>query len=153
MECLLPSKTAQQSSNKSAFVSGKTLLLLLYIIQKYFFFTLDKHYNPHPLCLVVYYILPGFMPTVVSHGNCKSGSPFYPTLPSTKVLIKDELLHSGLKCTVASVSVELPVRHIQENYQEMSNRYQISSLEGSRLHQVKSGTDGGELYTVCFVHR
>ena len=54
--------------------------------------------------MAVYYIPPGFTPTIVSHGNSKSGKPFFPTLPSTIDRIKKECHSTGPKETVSSVS-------------------------------------------------
>ena len=54
--------------------------------------------------MVIYYIPPGFTPTIVSHGNSKSSQPFFPTLPSTIDRIKKECHSVGPKEAVASVS-------------------------------------------------
>lgn len=64
----------------------------------------DASYNPHSLCLVVYYIPLGFKPTVFPHGNAKSSKPFFPTLPSTVERIRSECTVSGPKEVMASVS-------------------------------------------------
>ena len=64
----------------------------------------DSHFNPHVRCMVIYYIPPGFTPTIVSHGNSKSSQPFFPTLPSTIDRIKKECHSVGPKEAVASVS-------------------------------------------------
>ena len=66
----------------------------------------DESYNPHPICLIVYYLPLGFKPTIVPHGNSKSSNPFYPTLPSTKERIPSECQTSGPKEVVASLSLE-----------------------------------------------
>ena len=66
-------------------------------------FLSDESYNPHPLCLVVYNILSGFSPIIISHGNSKSTQPFYPTLPSTTIDIKNECASSGPKEVVSKI--------------------------------------------------
>ena len=113
----------------------------------------DQYYNPHPLCLVVYYIPRGFTP-VIPHGNSKSGSPFFATLPSTKARIKEECLHSGPKRTVSSVSAssggivgasypgELP-----RNEQQVSN-FKMKQKQVVSTEKRSAGSD--ELYTVMF---
>lgn len=63
----------------------------------------DKSFNPHPLCLVVYYIPDGFVPSILPHGNSKSSAPFFPTLPSTSKLIKEKCPDLGPKAVVSSV--------------------------------------------------
>ena len=60
-------------------------------------------YNPHPLCLVVYYIPSGFSPIVVSHGNSKMPQPYFPTLPSTTTDVKKECVLSGPKEVVSNL--------------------------------------------------
>ena len=65
---------------------------------------LDASGNPHQYCMACYRIPPGFVPTVVSHGNSKTGKPFYPTLPSTLERVRHESRSKGPKQTVASVS-------------------------------------------------
>ena len=70
---------------------------------RYFFHLPDCSYNPHLLCLVVYYITPGSTPTIVSHGNSKSAQPYFPTLPSTAVQIKEECSTQSPKEAVSSV--------------------------------------------------
>lgn len=62
----------------------------------YFVFTLiDASGNPHQYSLPCYRIPDGFEPTIVSHGNSKSGRPFYPTLPSTMGQIHQRVLSKG----------------------------------------------------------
>ena len=63
--------------------------------------------DPHHLCLLSYNIPVGFVKIVASHGNSKQSTPFYPTLPSTKVMMTAEVLHSGPKRTVSVVSSNL----------------------------------------------
>lgn len=53
--------------------------------------------------MVVYYLPCGFRPIVVPHGNSKSEKPFFPTLPSTSVDIKERCTQSGPKGVVAGV--------------------------------------------------
>ena len=62
--------------------------------------------DPHHLCLLSYQIPPGFTKDVASHGNSKQKMTFYPTLPSTKRLIRKEVSNrqSGPKRTVSIVS-------------------------------------------------
>lgn len=57
--------------------------------------------------MAVYYMPPGFTPTIVSHGNSKSGRPFFPTLPSTVDCIKRECHSAGPKEATASVSSDV----------------------------------------------
>ena len=66
-----------------------THIYLLCIYRLYFLLFLDKSYNPHPLCLVVNYMPPGFSPVVISHGNSKSMEPYFPTHPSTSEDIEE----------------------------------------------------------------
>ena len=68
-----------------------------------FSFFADESYNPHPLCLVVYYIPSGFSPIVVSHGNSKTAQPYFPTLPSTTMDIKKKCVSSGPKEVVSNI--------------------------------------------------
>ena len=108
-----------------AFVSGKhatqlavnkLVLHTLYIIFTYisylmiimsslFYLFVDASNNPHYLCLVVYHLPKGFVPTVKCHGNSKAGIPFHPTWSSTKLKIKDKCTTTeGPKHIVSSVS-------------------------------------------------
>lgn len=80
-----------------------THIYLLCIYRLYFLLFLDKSYNPHPLCLVVYYMPPGFSPVVVSHGNSKSMEPYFPTLPSTSEDIKRKCAGCGPKEVISSI--------------------------------------------------
>ena len=103
------------------------------------------------LCLVVH---EGLLLLLFLHGNSKSGSPFYATLPSTKVRIKEECLHSGPKRTVSSVSAssggivgasypgELP-----RNEQQVSN-FKMKHKQVASTERCSAG--GDELYTVMF---
>ena len=68
---------------------------------------LDASGNPHQFCLVCYRIPPGFIPKVVSHGNSKTGKPFYPTLPSTLQCVQRKCQLKGPKQTVATVSAAM----------------------------------------------
>ena len=72
-----------------------------------FLHVLDASGNPHQFCMVCYRIPPGFVPTVVSHGNSKTGRPFYPTLPSTLQRVRCECVSKGPKQTVATVSAAM----------------------------------------------
>ena len=51
----------------------------------------------------MYYIPPGFTPTIISHGNSKSAQPYFPTLPSTALQIKEKCTSQGPKEVVSSV--------------------------------------------------
>jgi len=53
--------------------------------------------------MVVYYIPEGFVPKVMPHGNLKSESPFFGTLPSTSKAIKEKCSSLGPKAVVAAV--------------------------------------------------
>ena len=64
----------------------------------------DSAGNPHQYCLACYRIPDGFEPTIVSHGNSKTGRPFYPTLPSTMEQIRHNVQSKGPKETLAIVS-------------------------------------------------
>ena len=70
-------------------------------------FYVDASNNPHHLCLVVYHLHGGNIPSVKKHGNCKSDVPFHPTWTSTKQRIKEECILKGPKGTIASVSGEV----------------------------------------------
>ena len=84
--------------------------------------------DPHRLCFVSYNIPRDFVKVVSSHGNSKERVPFYPTLPSTKLLMQSESQHSGPKRTIsvvfdkfggvigASSSCELPRNERQISY-------------------------------------
>ena len=67
----------------------------------------DASNKPHHLCLVAYYVPDGFQPQPAAHGNCKSEKPFYPTLPSTMIKIKEESINAGPKKVISKVSSEL----------------------------------------------
>ena len=60
---------------------------------------------PHPLCMIVYRIPEGFVPQIMSHGNSKNETPFYPTLPSTMSKIKNECVTRGPKEVIKEVSM------------------------------------------------
>lgn len=105
--------------------------------------------DPHHLCLLSYNIPVGFVKIVSSHGNSKQSSPFYPTLPSTKVMMKAEVQHSGPKQTVsvvskkvgggtgASSSGELPRNERQVSYiKRHSNIVSPSSHSDPQADQV-----------------
>ena len=70
-------------------------------------FITDASFIPHELCLAIYYMPPGFTPTVTSHGNSKSNTLFYPTLPSTVECIKKECLSDGPKEVVSTITSEV----------------------------------------------
>ena len=59
------------------------------------FIPLDESYNPHPFCLVVYYIPSGFSPIVVSNGKLKTAQPYFPTLPSTTLDINKSVFRQA----------------------------------------------------------
>ena len=63
--------------------------------------------DPHHLCLVVYRMRAGFIPTLSSHGNSKIAQPFLPTWPSTLNRIKEECISKGPKAVVEQVSSEV----------------------------------------------
>ena len=63
----------------------------------------DEFYNPHPFCMVAYYLPSNFAPTIVSHGNSKYSKSFFPTLPSTSACIKEKCSHSGPKQVIADL--------------------------------------------------
>ena len=63
----------------------------------------DEFYNPHPFCMVAYYLPSNFTPTIVSHGNSKYSKSFFPTLPSTSACIKEKCSHSGPKQVIADL--------------------------------------------------
>ena len=52
------------------------------------------------------YLLIGFKPTIVPHGNSKSSNPLYSTLPSTKERFCSECQTSGAKEVVMSLLLE-----------------------------------------------
>ena len=70
----------------------------------YFSSFADESWNPHSLCVAVYYLPSGFVPTINPHGNSKSEKPFFPTLPSTVKSIKQSCGISGPKETIATLS-------------------------------------------------
>ena len=65
---------------------------------------LDPRGNPHRLCLISYTFPTGQRPKVLPHGNSKKETPFYPTFPSTKSLIKSKVGTGGPKHIMSTVS-------------------------------------------------
>ena len=59
------------------------------------------------MCLLSYSIPSNFVPVAVSHGNSKCKTPFYPTLPSTKSLVKSGSKFSGPKRCISIVSAKV----------------------------------------------
>ena len=100
----------------------------------------DAFNNPHHLCLLVYRLPIGFVPSIVPHGNSKEKIPFYPTWPSTMSQIKEESLVKGPKAAVeglsqkvggllgASASGQLP-----RNEKQISNAKQRSNATTSSM--------------------
>ena len=64
----------------------------------------DSSENPHHLCLVSYRMPSDFVPVVAPHGNSKSLTPFFPTLPSTQKEIGNQCSTGGPKHVVSMVS-------------------------------------------------
>ena len=124
-------------------------------LQYYFIclFLSDRQYNPHTLCLVVYYIPNGFTPTIVPHGNSKSGTSYYATLPGMSAHIKEECKHSGPKHTVARVSASKGGIVCASYPGELPrNDQQVSNFKGKKIFTSNEKTiaDGDALYTVMF---
>ena len=67
----------------------------------------DASNNPHHLCLLVYRMPQGFIPSIAPHGNSKEKIPFYPTWPSTMSQIKEESLVKGPKAAVEGLSLKV----------------------------------------------
>ena len=67
-------------------------------------FIADASYNPHHLALIVYYFPSGILPLAQKHGNAKEDIPFFPTLASTRDLVKMECQDSGPKQVLHNVS-------------------------------------------------
>ena len=121
------------------------------------FFFLDAQNNPHHLCMVVYYIPPGFTPKIASHGNSKDRTKeYHTTWASTREIIKSEPSCSGPKATVASVSTkvgglldtscpgQLPRSERQVTYVRQKSKCLPLSFPQS------SWNPADELYTVMF---
>ena len=113
-------------------------------------FLADSDCNPHPLCVVVYYIPSGFVPHVSTHGNSKSGKPFFPTLPSTVESIKKECQSSGPKEVVQTMSADVGgvmdaacPGSLPRNEQQVAYYKRQTKCEGE---YAKSGAD--DLYAV-----
>ena len=124
----------------------------MYIIYSYFT-TIDKSYNPHPLCLVVYHIPPGFTPIVTPHVNSKSKKLYFPTLPSTSSDIKKECCSHGPK-EVAS-SIERSAGGILDTTypgQPSRNEQQISNFKRrvpqSTGQKLSNKSESDELYSI-----
>lgn len=121
-------------------------MLLLGILPLFVF--ADKFFNPHTLCLVVYYIPDGFSPTIVPHGNSKKDLPYYPTLPSTTMAIKDECPRLGPKAVVSSV--ESAVGGIEEAIylgELPRNELQVSNFK-RHVREHSLGSAGNDIYTI-----
>ena len=130
-----------------------THIYLLCIYRLYFLLFLDKSYNPHPFCLVVYYMPPGFSLVVVSHGNSKSMEPYFPTLPSTSEDIKRKCAGCGPKEVISSIDScvggivhasypdELP-----RNEQQVSNFKRHISASGEQ--RLPGQSESNELYSI-----
>lgn len=115
------------------------------------FFT-DKSYNPHPFCMVVYYIPEGFTPKVMPHGNSKSELPYFGTLPSTFKAIQEKCCSLGPKAVVASVGKSVG-GILNANYpgELPRNESQVSNYKRQELVNIDSKTSiskGNELYAV-----
>ncbi len=113
----------------------------------------DEHFNPHPLCLVVYYLPEGFIPTVVPHGNSKSNSPFFPTLPSTSKVIQENCLDLGPKAVVTHLESSAG-GVVEAGYPGELPRNELQVSNYKRRVPVRVGedlsvqSDRNELYTV-----
>ena len=93
----------------------------------------------------MHYILEGFSPTVSVHGNSKGGKPFYPTLPSTTKVIKEECPKSGPKNVVSLVENAVGgIREARYPGQMPRNELQVSNFK-RRAQPVSPGND---LYSV-----
>lgn len=114
----------------------------------------DKSYNPHPLCLVVYYIPDRFTPSVVPHGNSKSDVPFFPTLPSTALSIKDKCsplcpktVVFSVECTAGDIVGASYPGELPRNELQVSN-FKCHATTSSFKQSICS--EGNELHTVMF---
>ena len=118
-----------------------------------FLHLLDSLYNPHPLCLVVYYVPSGFTPIVVSHGNSKSTQPYFPTLPSTAVQIKEKYVTQGPKEVVSSVeSASGGILEASYPGQLPRNEQQVSNFKRhvpiSTGQSLSGRSESNELYSI-----
>jgi hypothetical protein len=101
----------------------------------------DSKGNPHHLCMLTYYIPPGFKPYALPHGNSKSCKPFHPTWPSTLELVKKEGSCTGPKEVVARVSERVGgVMGASAPGQLPRGEMQVSNAK--RHLQFKAGYDG-----------
>ena len=94
---------------------------------------------PHPLCLIVYPIPEGFLPQIKSHGNSKSEMPFYPTLPTTMIKIKNECVTRGPKEVMKKVSmrvggVMVEPGKIPRNEKQIQNMRRKCGIQSSEDH-------------------
>ena len=107
----------------------------------------DKDYNPHLLCLVIYYIPIRFVRTVVGYGTVKSLKLFYTTLPSTVQRIKTDCSGSGPKQVVASVlpdaggiaGVSYPGELPRNEDQMLNSRITMLALQVAHKTKYKVG--------------
>ena len=114
----------------------------------------DPKGNPHHLCMVSYRIPKDFTPVVVPHGNSKTNQPFFPTLPSTKVLIAAQSHSCGPKETVSAVSEkvggvvnarsasELPCNERQVSYIQSRSKSHASSGGDEMIHMIQQAKLG-----------
>ena len=96
----------------------------------------------------MYYIPEGFSPTVTAHGNSKGSQPFYPTLPSTTLLIKEECPKSGPKSVVSLVESDAGgIREASYPGELPRNELQVSNF---KRHVPKRQLElaGNDLYSV-----
>ena len=105
---------------------------------------------------MAYYIPKGYTPTVLPHGNAKSTVPYFPTLPSTAQLVKQECKDSGPKKVVASVSVSLGgildatyPGELPRNEQQVSN-YRKKQTKVCSATNSQPSTEANDLYAVMF---
>ena len=100
--------------------------------------------DPHHLCLLSYNIPPGFTKVAVAHGNSKIKVPFYPTLPSTKGMLEEELdfKHRGPKQTVSVVSEKVGgVTKASSACALPRNERQVTYLKSRISKHQQSGQD------------
>ena len=76
------------------------------IITLYYLIFTDATNNPHHLCLLVYRLPQGFVPSITPPGNSREKSPFYPTWPSTMEQIKQESLVKGPRAADERLSLK-----------------------------------------------
>ena len=97
------------------------------------------HRSPHRYCLAVYYIPHGFYPQPVPHGNSKSSTSFYLTLPSTMQQMRDQCIQgSGQKQVVSVVTASVggivsasdscAIPRNEQQVTKMKSRMKASSL-------------------------